>query len=130
MGKVRCDGVGNAVLQRRLDQRHPQAVVVLTLLAAARISAELNGLPKRPLCPIDRGGVDCRGRREVDGLIRLRLHVPSLVGRMAQTACTQSSVSAPMIISSSFSEEHGRSQKVHAIRCGQHYCVEHAVVHA
>ena len=31
------------------------------------------------LCPSDRCGVDRRHRREVDGLIRLGLHGPSLV---------------------------------------------------
>jgi hypothetical protein len=76
--KVGRDGVWDPVLQRGFEQRHARVVVTLSLIAGARVAAELDGLPERLLGPSDSCSVDGRHRRKVSGLW-LGLHRPSLV---------------------------------------------------
>src|SRR4029453_16937413 len=102
-GEMRGDGIRNPVLQRRLDQRHPRAIVMVALLLVTGVAAEQDGFPGGSLSPSDRGRVYCRHRRKVRGL-GLGLHGPSVVAQRAQTACGAPSVSAPMIIFFVFQE--------------------------
>jgi hypothetical protein len=71
---------------------------MVSLLVGTCVTAEQDGFPEGLLCPSYRCGVDRRHRREVDGLIRLGLHGPSLVALRSQTAALASACLAGLII--------------------------------
>ena len=64
-GKGRLSRVRDAVLQSRLDQRHPRPIVMIALLAVRNLGGT-GWRSGASACPIDRGGIDAaspRGRR-------------------------------------------------------------------